>query len=63
MRYSAREKKPLDLAHTCVTSRICQHSIRAVSVVLLSTSSSRKDVVIAYIIDVIVTNSSSKHTM
>ena len=60
--YRAR-KRPLYLAHTCRTSRICQHSIRAVSVVLLSTSSSRKHVVIAYIIDVIVTNSSSKHTM
>ena len=60
--YRAR-KKPLYLAHTCRTSRLCQHSIRAVSVVLLSTSSSREHVVIAYIIDVIVTNSSSKHTM
>ena len=57
--YRAR-KKPLHLAHTCRTSRLCQHSIRAVSVVLLSTSSSREHVVIAYIIDVIVTNSSSK---
>ena len=60
--YRAR-KKPLQLAHTCRTSRLCQHSIRAVSVVLLSTSSSREHVVIAYIIDLIVTNSSSKHTM
>ena len=57
--YRAR-KKPLYLAHTYRTSRLCQHSIRAVSVVLLSTSSSREHVVIAYIIDVIVTNSSSK---
>ena len=57
------QKKLLYLAHTCRTSRLCQHSIRAVSVVLLSTFSSREHVVIAYIIDVIVTNSSSKHTM
>ena len=54
------QKKLLYLAHTCRTSRICQHSISEVSVVLLSTSSSREHVVIAYIIDVIVTNSSSK---
>ena len=60
--YRAR-KKPLHLAHTCRTSRLCQHSIRAVSVVLLSTSSSREHVVIAYVIDVMVTNSSSKHTV
>ena len=63
-RYTAREKsRSIYLAHTCRTSRLCQYSIRAVSVVLVSTSSSREHVVIAYIIDVIVTNSSSKHTM
>ena len=60
--YRAR-KKPLYLAHTWRTSKLCQHGIRSVSVVLVSTSSSRKHVVIAYIIDVIATNSSSKHTI